>query len=80
MCASALTRSIGRGGLEAWPHEERAPLIHWMADLRRENIFERAFKIYGIWPQASKQARIHTHFRNAVPLVWGSLRLAPIRI
>ena len=29
--------------------------------------------------QASKQANIHTHVRNAVPLVWGSLRLAPIR-
>ena len=41
-------------------------------------IFKGAFKIYGIRPQASKQARIHTHFRNAVPLVWGSLRLAPI--
>ena len=27
---------------------------------------------------ASKQANIHTHVRNAVPLVWGSLRLAPI--
>ena len=23
---------------------------------------------------------IHTHLRNAVPLVWGLLRLAPIRI
>ena len=34
--------------------------------------------IYGIWPQASKQANIYTHVRNAVPLVWGSLRLAPI--
>ena len=41
-------------------------------------IFKRAFKIYGIWPQASKQARMITHFRNAVLLVWGSLRLAPI--
>ena len=27
--------------------------------------------------QASKQANIHTHVSNAVPLVWGSLRLAP---
>ena len=26
----------------------------------------------------SKQTYIHTHFRNAVKLVWGSLRLAPI--
>ena len=28
--------------------------------------------------QASKQASIHTHVRNAVTLVWGSIRLAPI--
>ena len=27
---------------------------------------------------ASKQANIHTHVRNAVKLVWGSLSLAPI--
>ena len=27
---------------------------------------------------ASKPTDIHTHFRNAVPLVWGSLRLTPI--
>ena len=27
---------------------------------------------------ASKLTDIHTHFRNAVLLVWGSLRLAPI--
>ena len=33
---------------------------------------------YGHSKQASKQANIHTHVRNAVPLVWGSLRLAPI--
>ena len=26
----------------------------------------------------SKQANIHTHMHNAVPLVWGSLRLAPM--
>ena len=46
-------------------------------DLRE--IFEYAqFKIYGEWSvQASKQASIHTHVRNAVTLVWGSLRLAP---
>ena len=33
-----------------------------------------SFKIYGIWPQAD----IHTTSANAVTLVWGSLRLAPI--
>ena len=26
---------------------------------------------------ASKQANIHAHIRNAVTVVWGSLRLAP---
>ena len=26
----------------------------------------------------TKQANIHTHVRNAVTLVWGSLRLTPI--
>ena len=36
-------------------------------------------KIYGKWSvQASKQANIHTHVRNDVTVVWGSLRLAPI--
>ena len=29
---------------------------------------------------ASKQANIHTHVCNAVPLVWGSLRLIPITV
>ena len=27
---------------------------------------------------AAKEARTYTHFRNAVLLVWGSLRLTPI--
>jgi len=40
---------------------------------------KHAFKIYGIWPQARKQASKHTHTSaNAITLVWGSLRLAPI--
>ena len=43
-------------------------------------IFKRAFKIYGIWPQANKHVCIHTHLLNAVSLVWGSLRLAPIML
>ena len=32
------------------------------------------FTVYG-----RKQASIHTHVRNTVTLVWGSLRLAPIK-
>ena len=36
-------------------------------------IWMRSIEIYGKWS-------FHTHFRNAVTLVWGSLRLAPINI
>ena len=35
------------------------------------------FMVYGR-KQANKHIRIHTHFSNAVTLVWGSLRFAPI--
>ena len=39
-------------------------------------------KIYGMCPQVHTYVRtyvcIHTHLHNAVPLMWGSLRLAPI--
>ena len=44
-------------------------------------IFECAhfkFTVSGWSKQASKQTNIHTHVRNEVTLVWGSLRLAPI--
>ena len=34
------------------------------------------FKCANLWYMA---ASIHTHFRNAVPLVWGSLGLAPTK-
>ena len=43
-------------------------------------IFKHAhlkFMVYGR-KQASKQTSIHTHVRNVVTLMWGSLRLAPI--
>ena len=30
--------------------------------------------------QASKEANIHTHVCNAVPLVWAQLRLVPITV
>ena len=38
------------------------------------------FSVSGWSKQASKQASIHTHVCNEVTLVWGSLRLAPIRV
>ena len=38
-----------------------------------QEIFKRAFTVYG-----HKRSRMHTHLRNAVPLMWGSLRVAPI--
>ena len=47
--------------------------IAWHKTLYRCSVFMKyLFKIYGIWPQ------VYTHSANAVPLVWGSLRLAPI--
>jgi len=37
--------------------------------------------IYGKWSvQASKQANIHTHRCNEVTLVWGLLRLTPMKV
>ena len=44
-------------------------------NLRNIKILTRSFKIFGKW---SVQANIHTHARNKVTLVWGSLRLVPI--
>jgi len=38
----------------------------------------RLFKIFGKW-SVQIQANIHMHVRNEVALVWGSLRLAPIK-
>ena len=51
---------------------------HTELDLRNIKVQMRSFKIFGIWPQTDRQTYIHTHVRNAVTLVWGSLRLAPI--
>ena len=36
MSDSAITKSTGEH-LNAWPLEERAPLMHWMADLSSAN-------------------------------------------
>ena len=36
MFDSMLTRSTTVGVLMAWPHDDRAPLIDWMAERRRE--------------------------------------------
>ena len=44
------------------------------------NISMRWFKIYGEWSVQKAQTDIYTHMRNAVTLVWGLLRLAPIMI
>ena len=38
-------------------------------------MFKCAFKIDNIWLQA---CMLQTHFRIAVPLVWGSLMLTPM--
>ena len=54
--------------------------MHTELDLRNIKIQTRLFKIFGIWPQIDRQTYIHTHVHNAVTLVWGSLRLAPIKL
>ena len=43
--------------------------------------FKRAHLKFTVYSrkQASKLASIHTHMRNAVTLVWGSVRLTPIK-
>ena len=38
MLDSALMRSMAVGDLAAWPWEDLAPLIAWMAERRRENV------------------------------------------
>ena len=39
-----------------------------------------SIKIFSIWPHANRQTDRHTHMScNAVMLVWGSLRLAPMK-
>ena len=63
-------------------HETRhgsSPHASCMHEIDLREIFECAhlkFTVYGR-KQASTYVYMLTHFRNAVPLVWGSLRLAP---
>ena len=33
-----MARSMGGGDLVAWPQLEWAPLMHWMAEQRKENV------------------------------------------
>ena len=69
------------GALELSPlrlptlHSGSSPALPCTRTFNFWEIFKRAFQIYGIWPQARM---LQTHFCNAVLLVWGSLRLAPI--
>ena len=56
-------------------HSNSSPALH--VDIQFS--VKCAFKIYSICPQAQLIVCIHTHLCNAVPLVWGSFRLAPIR-
>ena len=76
MCTSTFSR------LNSDPGNRQCTLVSSLQasatelDLHNIKIYTRSFKIYGIWPQAS----IHTRVRNAVMLVWGSLRLAPITV
>ena len=37
-CSLEMARSMGGGDLIAWPQLDRAPLMHWMAERRREKV------------------------------------------
>ena len=37
-CSSEMARSMGGDDLIAWPQLDRAPLMHWMAERRREKV------------------------------------------
>ena len=57
--------------------------LHMLHDINLCGIFECAhlkFTVSGRSKQASKHSQIHTCVRNAVTLVWGSLRLAPTNL
>ena len=79
-----LTVSASVANAALWQSGSTLPLtvdIHaFTLSARGRSIFGKylnahlKFMVYG-----RKQARTLTHFRNAVPLVWGSLRLAPIK-
>ena len=61
-------------------HSDSSPLLLHDIDLRE--VFEFAhlkFPVSGRSKQTIVQAYIHTHIHNAVMLVWGLLRLAPIK-
>ena len=87
MCTSTFSR------LNSDPGNQRCTLVSSLQasptelDLRKIKIYMHSFKILKNYlrymaatKQASKQASTHTHVRNAVTLVWGSLRLAPISV
>ena len=61
-------------------HSGNSPALCFTRTFNFQEVFKRTFKIYGIWPQASTYVRMQTYFRNAVPLVWGSLRLTTITL
>ena len=61
MCTSTFSR------LNSDPGNQRCTLVSSLQasatelDLRNIKIYTCSFKIYGIWPQTSKQASKHTH-------------------
>ena len=68
----------GRPGLIHYVSDVQAShTMHTELDLCNIKIQTRLFNIFGIWLQTDRQTYIHMHVRNAVMLVWGSLRLAP---
>ena len=74
-CRTCLNMSRLRYGCQRCTLAVAQPALPCTMTFNFREIFMPAFKIYGIWMQADR----HTHTScNAIPLVWGSLRLAPI--
>ena len=64
-------------------HSGSASGLHMLHNINLREIFECThlkFTVSGRSKQASNQANIHTHMRNAITLVWGSLRFAPMKL
>ena len=58
---------------------QHCPSPSYLLSLRGRSTFGKYFNAYlKFTVYGRKQERMLPHFRNAVPLVWGSLRLAPI--
>ena len=78
---ASFTSTLCSGSFPSPTRQQAGPIAYTklLVDVQSSwNSYMRSFKIYGIWSQTDRQTDICTTSANAVTLVWGSLRLAPI--